>query len=195
MTAELPADLAAILRRLEESDREAQALIADLDEDGFNWRPAEHSWSVAQCLDHLNVANRVYLEPIRTALELAHERNASRRGPIKPGVLGRWFVRSLEPPPRRRLPRPRKITPAERKSRAEVGEEWTRVQAAIREVVRGAAPWDLNASRFVNPFIPLVRFSVGTGFLVIDAHDRRHVWQAQQVRGNPRFGQPSETSS
>ena len=195
MDADLPADLAAIEARLDASDREARTLIAELDDDRFNWRPAERSWSVAQCLDHLNVANRVYLEPLRTALERARQRNAARRGPVRPGILERWFVASLEPPPRRRLPRPRKITPAERKSRAEVGEEWERIQAEIRELLRAAAPWDLNATRFVNPFIPLLRFSVGTGFLVIDAHDRRHVWQAQQVRANPRFGQPPATSS
>ena len=195
MAAELPADLAAILLRLDESDRDARALMAEIDdEERFNWRPAEDSWSVAQCLDHLNVANRVYLEPIRTALERARDRNASRRGPIQPGVLERWFIRSLEPPPRRRLPRPRKITPAERKSRAEVGEEWTRVQAELREVLRTAAPWDLNRTRFVNPFIPLLRWNVGTGFLVLDAHERRHLWQARNVLNHPRFVQPATSS-
>lgn len=41
---------------------------------------------------------------------------------------------------------------------------------------------DLNRIRFRNPFIGLLRYSVGTALLVIGAHDRRHLWQANQVR-------------
>ena len=177
----LPEDLAAILRGLEASDREARALIEEVDEERFNWRPDGRSWSVAQCLDHLNVGNRVYVGPLRDALETARQKGAWRHGPIRPGFFGRWFIRTMEPPPRRRLPAPRKIVPAARRSRAEVGEEWARVQAQVRDLLHEAGPLDLNATRFVNPFFPLVRFSVGTGFLVIEAHNRRHLWQARQV--------------
>jgi len=46
MAEGLPEDLAEIRRGLEESDREARALLAELDEERFNWRPDERSWSV-----------------------------------------------------------------------------------------------------------------------------------------------------
>ncbi len=177
----LPDDLAAILRSLEESDREARALLSELDEERFNWRPDERSWSVAQCLDHLNVANRLYVESMGNAVEAAQRRGAMRRGPLQPGFLGRWFVRSLDPSSRRRLPAPREIVPAARKSRDEVGEEWTCVQGQVRDLLQQAAPLDLNGTRFVNPFLPLVRFSVGTGFQVIETHERRHLQQARRV--------------
>src|SRR6185295_12357782 len=108
-------------------------------------------------------------------------KNALRRSPIQPGAIERWFIRTMAPPPRRRLPAPSKIVPAARKSRAEVGDEWTRLQARLRELLHKAAPLDLNRTRFVNPFISLIHFSVGTGFLVIEAHERRHLWQARQV--------------
>jgi hypothetical protein len=179
----LPDDLRAILQGLEKSDREAQELLAELDEERFNARPDERSWSVAQCLDHLNVGNRIYLEAMWSAVDGAQRKNATRLGPIQPWVLERWFIREMEPPPHRRLPAPRKIVPAARKSRAEVGEEWTRIQGQLRDLLHDAAPLDLNRTRFVNPFLPLVRFSVGTGFLVIEAHERRHLWQARQLLG------------
>ena len=180
LTATLPDDLAAILQGLEKSDREAHALIAELDDERFNWRPDERSWSVAQCLDHLNAGNRYYLEAMGIAVEEAQRKNASRRGPIQPGPFERWFIRSMGPQ-RRRLPAPRKIVPAARKSRAEVGEEWTSIQAGLRDLLYTAAPLDLNRTRFVNPFISLLRFNVGTGFLVIEAHERRHLLQARNV--------------
>lgn len=183
----LPEDLAAIQRGLEASDQEARALLAELDDERFNWRPDERSWSVAQCLDHLNVGNRVYLASMRPAVEDARRRGVLRRGPIHPPVLERWFIRSLEPPPKFRLPAPRKIVPAPRKTRAEVSEEWGRAQADLADLLREAAPLDLNAARFKNPFLPFVYFRVGTGFLVLETHERRHIVQARKVRRQSRF--------
>jgi hypothetical protein len=183
----LPEDLQEILTALDENDRRAGELARDLDDERLNWRPDERSWSVAQCLDHLNVASLTYVGPMREALEKARRKGAVRRGPIRPGAVGRWFVATLEPPPKRRLSAPRKIVPALRKGKAEVTEEWQRAQSAVRDLLRAAAGIDLNSTRFVNPFIPLVRFSVGTGFQVIAAHQRRHLWQAGRVRANPRF--------
>ena len=40
-----------------------------------------------------------------------------------------------------------------------------------------------------NPFFSLIRFSVGTGFQVIAAHQRRHLWQAERVRERAGFPQ------
>jgi hypothetical protein len=44
------------------------------------------------------------------------------------------------------------------------------------------AALDLAGIRFVNPFLPGVRFSLATGLHVIAAHERRHLWQAWRVR-------------
>jgi hypothetical protein len=188
--AALPEDLQELLSALDDNDRRAEELVRDLDDERFNWRPDGKSWSIAQCLDHLNVASRVYTVPMREALERARRKGAERRGPIEPGVLERWFVANLEPPPKRRLPAPRKIVPAARKGKAEVMEEWRRAQAEVRDLLREAAGLDLNRTRFVNPFIPLVRFSAGTGFRVITTHERRHLWQGEKVRANPGFPVP-----
>jgi hypothetical protein len=40
--------------------------------------------------------------------------------------------------------------------------------------------------RFKNPFVPLLRFTIGTGLLVINAHDRRHLWP-ERVEDAPGF--------
>lgn len=190
----LPEDLGELQVQLEASDHEAQALLRDLDEEQLNWRPDERSWSIAQCIDHLNVTNRVYLVPIRHAIEEARRKGVVRKGPIHPGFFGRWFVATLEPPPKRKLPAPRKIVPAVRKGKAELIEEWRRAQADLATLLREAAGIDLNGTRFVNPFISVIRFSVGTGFQVIAAHERRHLWQAGQVRGRDGFPQSSLNS-
>ncbi len=193
-TPPFPEDLREIQSQLAASDQEAQVLLRDLDEEQLNWHPDEGAWSIAQCIDHLSVGNRIYLVPMLHAIEEARRKGSVRKGPIHPGFFGRWFVATMEPPPKRRLPAPRKIVPAARKGKAELIEEWRRTQAELDAVLRDAAGIDLNGTRFANPFISLIRFSVGTGFQVIAAHERRHLWQAQQVRGRAGFPQSSRNS-
>jgi len=182
----LPDDVRRLLDELEANERRAQALIAGLDDASLNWRPDDRSWSTAQCLDHLNVANRIYLEAMRPTIEDARRQGKARRGSVRPGWLERWFVANLEPPPKRKLPAPKKIIPAFRGEKEALLAEFRRLHAEISGLLRDGAGLDLGV-RFPNPFIPLLRFTVWTGFQVIPAHERRHLWQAEQLRKNPGF--------
>jgi len=186
----LPRDLEDLRLQLDAAEREATALVEDLDDERLNWRPSPAAWSIAQCLDHLSAASRVYLDAMEEAAATARRRGWQRRGPIRPGAPSRWFLRELEPPPRRRLRAPRKIAPmasASRASKAAVGEDFKHQQARARTLLAAVADLDLNRARFVNPFIPLVRFTLGTGFLVIATHQRRHLVQAARLRQRPDF--------
>jgi hypothetical protein len=104
-----------------------------------------------------------------------------RQGPLTPGFLGRKFAASLEPPVKRRTSAPGKIKPRETRTRAEILTAYRAAHDRIRELLVEAAGWDANRATFRNPFIGLVRMKVSSAFHVIAAHDRRHLWQAQQV--------------
>ncbi|HYG64136.1 MAG TPA: DinB family protein [Thermoanaerobaculia bacterium] len=183
----LPDDLAALRRQVEDNRRTAEDLVRGLSEAQLQWRPDERSWSIAQCLDHLAIGDRAYLEAMSPAVAEARRRNSRRRGPIQPGWFARWFIQSMEPPPRRKLPAPRKIVPSLGKSGDEVKRDYFAAQAGVLALLDQAAAVDLNRTRFVNPFLPLLRFTVGTGFLVSVAHGRRHLWQAERIRQRPGF--------
>lgn len=182
----LPDEIRRILDDLEANERRAEALVTGLDTGSLNWRPDERSWSTAQCLDHLNVANRVYLEAMRPPIDEARRQGRKRRGPVRPGWFERWFVADLEPPPKRKLPAPKKIVPAFSGEKEALLAEFRRLHGELASTLQEAADLDLGV-RFPNPFIPLFRFRVWTGFLVIPAHERRHLWQAEQLRKKPGF--------
>ena len=45
-----------------------------------------------------------------------------------------------------------------------------------------ALDYDLNRIRFKNPFVGIIRFTVGTGLEVMSRHERRHLLQAERIR-------------
>ncbi len=194
MTGEDDDDVAALLRSFEANTRDARALVNGLSQTRGTWRAAADSWSVAECLDHLATANRVYLDAMQPPAERALTEGRRRRGPVRPGLLGGWFVRSLEPPvrPLFRTKAPRKIRPRPLPPLADAMERFLASQHDVVTFLERYAQIDLAGVRFPNPFIRGVRFSLATGLHVMAAHERRHLWQAWRVR---RAAEHSEQAS
>lgn len=178
----MPPELQKLLDDLDAADRDAKAVAKGLTEAQGTWRPAPGSWSVAECLDHLAVSNVVYLRPIVEGAARGRAAGRMRRGPALPGVLGGMFVKSLEPPAKRRTRNPKLSTPRPSPSLADSLRAFLESQEPVREFVRENADLDLASIRFVNPYVRGIRFSLATGLHVITAHDRRHLWQAWNVR-------------
>src|SRR5499427_10447429 len=97
MNASTP-DIKDLEDQLDAAERDARALVADLAEERGGWHAETGSWSVAECLDHLANANRVYLHAMKEPAIRAREQGRFRRGPATPGFVGRWFVMTMEPP-------------------------------------------------------------------------------------------------
>jgi len=182
MTATLPDDLQRLEDELNAAERDAHALVDGLTETLGAWREQPGSWSVAECLDHLATANRVYLSALQPAAARAQAEGRRRRGPAHPGVVGGWFVKFLEPPVTRKTGAPRTIRPRTAPSLNDAVKMFLASQDEVRRFLRTYSEIDLRGVRFANPFIRGVRFSLATGLHVIAAHERRHLWQAWRVR-------------
>ena len=182
MTA-LPADLQQVLDDVHAADRAAETLAASCTDEQFHWQPrGGKGWSIAQCLDHLATINAFYVKSIRTGVDGAKAHAWKRQRPLTPGFFGALFINSLEPPVKRRLRAPRGMQPALSKSRDRILADFLAAHDEVRRLLVEGANLDLNRARYRNPFLKVVKFRVSTGLLVINAHDRRHLWQAEQVR-------------
>lgn len=177
----LPADLQSVLKELDRTDQEARQLVSGLSDAQLNWQPSPTAWSVAQCLDHLGQINSVYTPALQAAVRHVDRNSVDPYEPIQPGWFGRWFINAMEPPPRRKFKSPAKGRPGTHRSGDEVLNAFIASHNELRCLIHEAREINLNRIRFKNPFVSVLRFTVGTGILIIGAHDRRHLWQARQV--------------
>jgi hypothetical protein len=183
----LPSWSERLIGELDRTDRRANDLARGLSPEQLNWKPTDNVWSVGQCLQHLYVANEVYLPAIGKALD---DRPRSPVQDITPGWFGRWFIRTyIEPSSRSKRARaPRKIAPAQQIDPS-VLDLFLRSNDVARDLVRRAGAYDVNRIRFSNPFMPLLRFTVGTGLEIVWRHQRRHLLQAERIKQAPAFPQ------
>jgi hypothetical protein len=174
-----------LINDLDVADHRAKELAGQLTTEQLNWQPAPGVWSVGQCLEHLCITNELYLPPISASLE---NKPVAPVPQIMPGRFSDWFLRNyIEPLPQtKRASAPKKVVPASRIERS-VLDRFVSGNQATREIIRRAAPHDVNRIRFKNPFIPGLRFTIGTGLQLICGHERRHLLQAERVRALPGF--------
>ena len=177
-------DITAIQSALEAIEHDARRLVDGLTDEQGGRQPEPGSWSVAECLDHLAVGNEIYMTAMRDPAAAARAAGRRSRGPATPGLLGGWFAWSLEPPVKKRFrtKAPAKIAPRQAPRLSDAAPRFFASHDAIRRFVRENADLDLAGVLFPNPFVPVLRFSLASGIHILAAHERRHIWQAWNVR-------------
>lgn len=176
----LPPDVADYLLRLDEGEVHARQLLTGLSDEQANWRPNQGaSWSIAACLKHMAITNTTYL----TALQAAVDRAKPGHVPLATaGWPSRFFLQKTEPPVSVKIKAPKKIQPPDKLDAREALGHFIASIEAVRQFAIQTASLDLGSVRFKNPFLPGLNFTIATGLLIVAAHMRRHLWQADQVR-------------
>ena len=175
------------IAELERQSAQAQMLANGLDESALNWQPnGGKSWSVAQCLDHLVIMNAIYVKALRAGVQSNRDQLEPRKHPIRPsGWFTRFFIGFEEPPPKLKLPAPKKIAPPSQLTSAILA-DFEAVQNQLLEFMRQWGDTDLGDLKVKDPLFPL-HLTADTELLIVAAHNRRHLWQAEQVKKNAGF--------
>ncbi|HET7250977.1 MAG TPA: DinB family protein [Gemmatimonadales bacterium] len=182
--------LEAARQQFETTVQDARALAGSLSDAELNWHPAPGSWSIGQCLQHLATGTDEVLPAIDRTIATARERQLVSEGPVRYGLLARMMVQSMEPPVKWRMKTNRMFQPrAEPLQRDAVLVELTASRGRMLDRVRQSTGLDLRRAIVVSPVSRLIRVPLGAYLAFLAAHDRRHLWQARQVRAASGFGQ------
>jgi hypothetical protein len=173
---------------LQRQTTQAASLVEGLGVALLNWQPmAGKSWSVGQCLDHLTRTNTISLDAMRAAVEENRDQLEPRTKDLQPsGPVTRFYVKFSEPPPKMKIPAPKRIAPPSQLSE-DVLTKFAAMQNCLVEFLRQYGGADLGDVKYKNSLVTNFRLTIDTGLVILAVHNRRHLWQAEQVRKNPSF--------
>ncbi|HXM40959.1 MAG TPA: DinB family protein [Bryobacteraceae bacterium] len=183
----LAPELSELDRQFAATKAEASELVKGLKEPQFNWRPAPHDWSIAECLLHLNIVGDRAVHRLEKTLAEAHAQGLAGQGPFGYGWLGKWILANTEPPVKRKYKAPRRFTPSYGQPITAVLPTFLHLQDQLALRLEQANGLDLARVKVPAPEAGLLRFNLQLTFAWLAAHERRHLWQARQVRNHASF--------
>lgn len=180
--AKMVTEIQVLERQLEAIKEQAKALLGNLAAGELAKRPAPSAWSVAECLEHLNKTARVSLSMTEEALDKAEVDGLLRQGKFHTRLLVRLFIRSLEPPVSlfRSKTTSAFIPPAELDVEA-VKHEFFELQEKLLLQLSHLDNYDLNKIKVQSPFAKRISYNLYEWWQVMLAHERRHLWQAEET--------------
>lgn len=139
------------------------------------WRPQGRTWSVLQCLAHLNLTHDYYAPKIAVALAApAPVRSPDSYTPSFWGRIYMYFALN----PRASFPSAEAIAPGDTLGRAVLAGYLDR-QTQLLATLRRAEGVDLCRTQV--PIAPGVRFNLGDCLKILVEHDALHLGQALRV--------------
>ena len=177
-------------REFEDVVRRGKALAAGFDDATLMRRPAERSWSRAECLEHLSATAEEYARRIRAALDRAG--HTTPRPRERMSLFGWLFLRFMEPPVRKKLRVPNRVfKPGAVTTREALLARFEEQHATLIALLEESDTRDRRRLRVPDPVgkftIPLY-----DTFAILAAHGRRHLWQAERIRAQGAGGRARE---
>jgi hypothetical protein len=159
----------------------ASALVDSVDAELLARRPRQGSWSMIECIEHLNISADPYFPLWENALPQAGKRSAPVNAPYRMDFWGRLLQWSLEPPPRFRFPTSKSFEPESLSKMGPVLQGFLDRQQRIFQILRRSSGLEIDKIKIASPFNHRLRYSIWSSFVVTAAHERRHLWQAEQA--------------
>jgi len=170
--------LSTLLEQIQGATHSAERLVEGRNSADLNVRLEPNSWSVAQCLDHLAQTTRAFLPAISESVANAPRLLGSR--PLRTGLLARLFIRNLQPPYRIRI----KVLPQLTPKNEDFDLAWpgfVESQSQLSDAVLSAAGFAIDTVKIKSPVYARVTYNVYGAFRMLLAHERRHLWQVEQI--------------
>jgi hypothetical protein len=183
-TPPLAPQLAAVKEQYLLARERLRHLCKGLTEETWAAGPPGGGWSVAECVVHLNLTTDSYLPKIDAAIDEGLSKRLEGSGPFGRGVLGALLIWWLEPPYKRGSKTTPAFVPSDVPSMAETLELFDLRQQELQGRVDRAAGLALDKLKVTSAFDARVSYNLYATFAILAAHQRRHLWQAEQVRAD-----------
>ncbi len=159
--------------------------LEPLENDIFNTKPEPKKWSVAECIQHLNVTLEIYIPQMVLAVQNKHLYSGQKEN-FTHSFIGKLAVKSMTPKENNEIPMKMKtfkiLKPKLIEYRnSDVMEDFMGFQSDILNIIEDADNMNLQKPKIITAAGPLLKMRFGDALHFMVAHNRRHILQAQNV--------------
>ncbi len=169
--AELTAKTKQNLNQLQE--------FKELSLEQLNFKSNPDSWSILECIKHLNIYGDFYIPEIEKSISKATK---SDNTTFKPGILGNYFVKLIAPKEKlNKMKTMSKFNPSGSNLTIEEITLFEQQQYKTLDLLSNALTIDLTHNKTKTSLSNLINMRLGDTLRFVIAHNERHLIQALRV--------------
>lgn len=174
----LLSDLMELTHSIIERAEKYQSLPPEM----LNWRQNETSWSILECLEHLNLYGDFYLKELDTRISNATKFRTNHT--FKSGWLGNYSANMMLPVKGKQM-KTMKTFKDKNPLHSDLSkthlERFLKQQKRMLQLLEMARTANLNKVRVPTTLGKLIKFKLGDILRFVIYHNQRHILQAERV--------------
>lgn len=153
--------------------------LKKLDKQQLTWKANTESWSVLECLEHLNLYGQYYLPQMKQAI-LSSKTTASKE--FKPGLLGNYFAKSMLPKEKlNKMKTFKDKNPLNAALELTVIDVFLEQQNKLIEIIQLSKNVDINKVKINTSISSFISLKLGDTLQFYINHIIRHLKQIDQI--------------
>ena len=173
--------------RIESITCELRKVVEDAEEtfgvltaEQLNWKPAEKSWSVGQCFDHIIKTNHMFYPEFEKLAAGTRKNSLWENWSPFTGWGGRFLINAVSIDSKKaKAPSKRIVPPSE--IEPDIIERFSRHVEEVNQKVEACAAADREKTVVTSPFLVVFTYKLDDAYTVLVEHTKRHFRQAQRV--------------
>ena len=172
-----------LIQSLVEQTRQIINQVENLTTDDLNtltWKENKTSWSILECLEHLNLYGDFYLPEIESKIKKSNTKFDTE---FKTGFLGNYFAKSMLP--KEKLNKMKTFedkNPLNAKLDKSVIDKFINQQIKLLDLLNQSRGVSLNKVRIETSISSLIKLKMGDTFQFFINHIIRHLKQIDRIR-------------
>ena len=147
--------------------------------DYLNWKENPESWSVLECIEHLNRYGDFYIPEITKKIKTSQHKSSEI---FKSNWLGKYFSKSVSyNVDLNKMKTFKSMNPLNSKLNIQTLEEFINQQHQIIELLSKSKNVNLDKTKTAISISKLIKLRLGDTFRVLIYHNERHIKQAEKT--------------
>lgn len=158
-----------------------------LSDNQLNWKVTNESWSIAECVDHLYVTNKLYFDEFEKQFSQKQINTDCSKTPVKHKFFSKLIIKSVDPNNLKKVKTFPVFQPVSRMYSKDILLKFSDQQSEFVNLLSSIKDLDLNKYIMCSPANKFIKENFCDVLEIIRLHDKRHIIQAQKVLNNPNF--------
>ncbi|MEJ8758468.1 DinB family protein [Pontibacter sp. H259] len=154
--------------------------LGNLDSQALNYKPTQESWSILECLEHLNRYSRYYNPALAKAIA------ANSDGNYVPNITYSWLGKKsldmVRPQNGKKHKTVKHMNPANSQLSTATINEFLKHLQNLQNLLQNARTANLNKKAIPVEFFKLLKMRIGEILEFVVTHQERHLQQALRVK-------------